>query len=147
MKMISLSSVMSKVPIMSTVALLLLVVCTIVHASSCIMTSRSMCALTTHKALAKFMNSIAFIATIFLLAVSPLIYKNLMTKQFYLSIIIITVLIYIVISTLIHSLACLVDKPMCSAINNDVLMNIHNVLLILGSIFIIGFTHVLHIKL
>ena len=144
--MLSLASVKSAVPVMSTVALLLLVVCTIVHASACIMTSRSMCALTRHKALAKFLNSLAFIAAVLLLAVSPFIYKNLLSKKFYLSLVIGGVLIYIVISALIHSLACLVDKPMCSVIDNEVLMNIHNVLLIVGSVFLIGFTHVLCVK-
>jgi len=144
--MLSLASVKSVVPMLSTVSLLILVVCTIIHASTCIMTSYSMCALTRYKTLAKFFNSIAFIAAVLLLAVSPLIYKNLMGKNMTMSIVIIATLVYIVISVLIHSLACLVDKPMCSAIDNTVLMNIHNVLLIVGSVFIIGFTHILHVK-
>lgn len=147
MKMLlNLSTLKSTIPFVSTVSLLLLIISTIIHSSTCIMTSHPMCANTNHTVLSKIFNSFIFIFAVLLLSLSPIIYKNLLQRTTTLSIVIFSLLIYIVVSALIHSLSCLVNKPICSAIDNSVLMNIHNILLLLGSIFIIGFTQILHIK-
>ena len=135
------------------VATVILVICTIVHASTCLMTSASMCALVQSMGedgtvATKVLNSIALTAAVLVLifcvpALAQMVISNKLSSSVVVSIV---VLLYLVVSAIMHASYCLAGKPICGLSNNIVAVKIHNVLLMFGAAYILLFTQLTHFK-
>jgi hypothetical protein len=138
-----LSSITNKMCNWTIAASVIIIICTLVHAVTCFMVGHSMCAITHRRNLAKVLNIITFAAAIWILVfVAPgIIAKAGKSNK---SMVYLLVLMYVLVSVILHSTACILNNPICGIINNEMAVNTHNVLLILCAVYLMACTPFLH---
>lgn len=134
------------------IATVILLICTVVHSSTCLMTSMSMCTLaelTQSNATIKTLNYVSLIASglILVLCLPALLSTFVTTKYSGSLLVLVIVLLYLTVSAIIHSSYCIAGKPTCGLSDNNVFVNVHNILLMVCVMYVMLVTSLTHFNI